>query len=93
VSVRFTIGAHETLVAGAVRRAARTGAAVAVPRMVDLRAVVPAALGRVEFELLEEGRELEVVEHALARAMLRSGAATSPARTSRRWSGGSTRVS
>jgi magnesium chelatase subunit I len=70
VSVRFTIGAHETLVAGAVRRAARTGAAVAVPRVVDLRAVVPAALGRVEFELLEEGRELEVVEHALARAIL-----------------------
>jgi magnesium chelatase subunit I len=70
VSVRFTIGAHETLVAGAVRRAARTGAAVAVPRVIDLRAVVPAALGRVEFELLEEGRELEVVEHALARAIL-----------------------
>jgi magnesium chelatase subunit I len=70
VSVRFTIGAHETLVAGAVRRAARTGAPVAVPRVVDLRAVVPAALGRVEFELLEEGRELEVVEHALARALL-----------------------
>jgi magnesium chelatase subunit I len=43
---------------------------VAVPRVVDLRAVVPAALGRVEFELLEEGRELEVVEHALARAIL-----------------------
>jgi magnesium chelatase subunit I len=70
VSVRFTIGAHETLVAGAVRRAARTGAAVAVPRVVDLRAVVPAALGRVEFELLEEGRELEIVEQALGRALL-----------------------
>jgi magnesium chelatase subunit I len=70
VSVRFTIGAHETLVAAAVRRAARTGASLAVPRVVDLRAVVPAALGRIEFDLLEEGRELEVVEHALARALL-----------------------
>jgi magnesium chelatase subunit I len=70
VSVRFTIGAHETLVASAVRRAARTGAAVAVPRIVDLRAVVPAALGRIEFDLLEEGRELDVVEHALGRAVL-----------------------
>jgi magnesium chelatase subunit I len=70
VSVRFTIGAHETLVASAVRRAARSGAAVAVPRVVDLRAVVPAALGRIEFDLLEEGRELEVVEHALGRALL-----------------------
>jgi magnesium chelatase subunit I len=70
VSVRFTIGAHETLVAAAVRRAARAHAPVAVPRMVDLRPVVPAALGRVEFDLLEEGRELEVVEHALGRAVL-----------------------
>jgi magnesium chelatase subunit I len=71
VSVRFTVGAHETLVSSAVRRAARTGAAVAVPRVVDLRAVIPAALGRIEFDLLEEGRELEVVEIALGRALLR----------------------
>ena len=70
VSVRFTIGAHETLVAGAVRRAVRRGTASAVPRVVDLRAVAPTALGRVEFELLEEGRELEVVEQALGRALL-----------------------
>ena len=70
VSVRFTIGAHETLVASAVRRAVRTGADVAVPRVVDLRAVVPAVLGRVEFELLEEGRELEILEQALSRALL-----------------------
>jgi magnesium chelatase subunit I len=71
VSVRFTIGAHETLVAGAVRRAIRRGSDLAVPRIVDLRAVMPTALGRVEFELLEEGRELEVVEQALGRAVLR----------------------
>jgi magnesium chelatase subunit I len=71
VSVRFTVGAHETLVSSAVRRAARTGVAVAVPRVVDLRAVIPAALGRIEFDLLEEGRELEVVEIALGRALLR----------------------
>jgi magnesium chelatase subunit I len=70
VSVRFTIGAHETLVAGAVRRAARTGATLAVPRVVDLRAVLPAALGRIEFDLLEEGGEVEVVDLALRRALL-----------------------
>ena len=71
VSVRFTIGGHETLVASAVRRAARADAAMAVPRVIDLRAVVPAALGRIEFDLLEEGRELDVVEEALGRALLR----------------------
>ena len=70
VSVRFTIGAHETMVAAAVRRAARTGAGLAVPRVVDLQAVPAAALGRVEFDLLEEGRELEIVERALGRAVL-----------------------
>jgi magnesium chelatase subunit I len=70
VSVRFTIGAHETLVAGAVRRAARTGAQLAVPRIVDLRAVLPASLGRIEFDLLDEGGEVEVVDLALRRAVL-----------------------
>ncbi len=70
VSVRYTIGAHETAVAGAVRRAARTGASLAVPRVIDLWAVVPAALGRVEFDLLEEGREEEIVARALQRAIL-----------------------
>ncbi len=71
VSVRFTIGAHETLVAGAVRRAVRRGTELAVPRIVDLHAVVPTALGRVEFEMLEEGREAEVVDRALGHALLR----------------------
>lgn len=71
VSVRFTIGAHETLVASAVRRAARANTDLAVPRVIDLWSVVPAALGRIEFDLLEEGRELEVVELALGRALLR----------------------
>ena len=70
VSVRFTIGAHETMVAGAVRRAAVTGEDVAVPRVVDLWAVVDAAMGRVEFDLLEEGREAEIVGRLLRRAML-----------------------
>lgn len=70
VSVRYTIGAHETAIAGAVRRTAHTGGSLAVPRVVDLWTVVPAALGRVEFDLLEEGREEEIVGRALQRAIL-----------------------
>ncbi len=70
VSVRYTIGAHETMVAGAVRRAVRNGESVAVPRIVDLWAVVPAALGRVEFDTLEEGRETEIVTRYLRQAIL-----------------------
>ena len=70
VSVRFSIGALETLAASSVRRAVRSGEEVAVPRPVDLYAVTPAALGRVEFDMLEEGRESMVLERALKRAIL-----------------------
>ncbi|MBW3561043.1 MAG: sigma 54-interacting transcriptional regulator [Actinobacteria bacterium] len=70
VSVRYTIGARETLIAGAVRRAVRTGEPRAVPRIVDLWPIVLAALGRVEFDLLEEGRELDIVERLLRQAIL-----------------------
>jgi magnesium chelatase subunit I len=70
VSVRFSIGALETLAAGALRRAALSGESIAVPRAVDLYAVIPAAIGRIEFDMLEEGREPEVLERALKRALL-----------------------
>ncbi|MFP5309479.1 MAG: AAA family ATPase [Actinomycetes bacterium] len=70
VSVRWTIGAHETMVAGAVRRAVRTGETRAVPRVSDLWAVVPAALGRVEFDTIEEGHEEEIVGRLLRHAIL-----------------------
>jgi magnesium chelatase subunit I len=70
VSVRYTIGAHETMVASAVRRAVHRGEPTAVPRLCDLDAVVPAALGRIEFDTLEEGRELEIVGRALDHAVL-----------------------
>ncbi len=70
VSVRFTIGARETMIASAVRRAVRTGRGLAVPRIVDLWPVVPAAIGRVEFDTLEEGHELQIVADHLRRAIL-----------------------
>ncbi len=70
VSVRFTIGARETMVASAVRRAVRAGERVAVPRVVDLWPIVPAAMGRVEFDTLEEGHEPQIVADHLRRAVL-----------------------
>src|SRR5437773_7975662 len=57
VSVRYSIGNLETLIAAALRRAARTGEPEAVPRLVDLGAVITGSLGRVEFDAIEEGRE------------------------------------
>jgi magnesium chelatase subunit I len=70
VSVRFSIGALETLSASALRRAVLNDETIAVPRAVDLYAVIPAAIGRIEFDMLEEGREQEVLERALKRALL-----------------------
>jgi magnesium chelatase subunit I len=69
VSARFAIAAVETLAASAVRRAAITGEQTAVARVSDLPAVVPASRGKVEFEDTEEGREAEVLEHLLRRAL------------------------
>jgi magnesium chelatase subunit I len=70
VSVRYSIGNLETLVAAALRRAARSGETEAVPRIVDLPAVLSGSLGRVEFDAVEEGREEEIVLRAMRQAIL-----------------------
>ena len=69
VSARFAIAATETVVASAVRRAAITGEHPAVARVVDLPAMVPSSRGKVEFDQLEEGREVEILVHLLRRAV------------------------
>jgi magnesium chelatase subunit I len=65
VSARFAIAAAEGVAASALRRAARTGDEPAVARVCDLPTVLPTLLGKLEFEMGEEGRELEVVHHLL----------------------------
>jgi magnesium chelatase subunit I len=68
VSARFGIAAAETVAASALRRAALTGENPAVARSCDLPATVATLRGKVEFEVDEEGRELEVLAHLLRRA-------------------------
>jgi magnesium chelatase subunit I len=68
VSARFAIAATESAAAGAVRRAALTGEAPPVARICDLPPVVTSLRGKVEFEVSEEGREQEVLDHMLRRA-------------------------
>ncbi|MEO7235304.1 MAG: sigma 54-interacting transcriptional regulator [Lapillicoccus sp.] len=65
VSARFAIAAAEAAGASALRRAALTGEDDAVARIGDLADVLPSLRGKVEFEMGEEGRELEVVGHLL----------------------------
>ncbi|MDQ1706575.1 MAG: magnesium chelatase subunit [Frankiaceae bacterium] len=69
VSARFAIAGAETVAASAVRRSALTGEEPPVARVADLPAVVAAVQGKVEFEASEEGREAEVLEHLLRRAV------------------------
>jgi magnesium chelatase subunit I len=69
VSARFAIAAVETVAASAVRRAAIAGEPLAVARVADLPCVIPASRGKVEFDDADEGREFEVLEHLLRRAV------------------------
>jgi magnesium chelatase subunit I len=70
VSARFAIAAAEGVAANALRRAARTGETEAVARVGDVAPVVPTLLGKLEFEMGEEGREVEVVHHLLRLAVV-----------------------
>ena len=65
VSARFAIAAAEGIAASALRRSARTGEHPAVARITDVAPVLPTLLGKLEFEMGEEGREAEVVAHLL----------------------------
>ncbi len=69
VSARFAIAAAEAVTASAVRRAAISGEAQPVARVCDLPAIVSTLRGKVEFEVSEEGREQEVLDHLLRRAI------------------------
>jgi magnesium chelatase subunit I len=65
VSARFTIAAAESVAASALRRSARTGDPEPVARICDVAPVLPTLLGKVEFEMGEEGREPAVLDHLL----------------------------
>ncbi len=69
VSARFAVAATETVAAAALRRAALTGEADPVGRPVDLDAVPDVLRGKLEFASGEEGREAEILEHLLRRAV------------------------
>jgi magnesium chelatase subunit I len=76
VSARFAISAAEAVAASAVRRAAITGEDQPAARVCDLPAVVTTLRGKVEFEVSEEGREQEVLDHLLRRAIAEAFRAT-----------------
>src|SRR5215475_10483350 len=69
VSARFAIAAAESVCASALRREARTGDPATVARVCDVAPVIPTLLGKIEFEMGEEGREVQVLDHLLKLAI------------------------
>ncbi len=69
VSARFAVAAAETVAAAALRRAALTREPRAFARPIDLESVPVVLRGKLEFASGEEGREDEVLEHLLRRAV------------------------
>jgi magnesium chelatase subunit I len=65
ISARFAIAAVEGAAASALRRSALVGEDDPVARVSDLPDVLPTLRGKVEFEMGEEGREDEVLQHLL----------------------------
>jgi len=68
VSVRLSIANYETLVASAVRRTLRQGGTKAVPRIADLPSLVPSTMGKIEVESMDDGRDVEIIEHLTSAA-------------------------
>ena len=69
VSARFSIAAAEAVAGSTLRRSARTADPEAVARICDIAVVLPTLLGKVEFEMGEEGRERAVLDHLLRLAI------------------------
>lgn len=70
VSVRMTITNEETLVANALRRALRLHEDEVAPRISDLAALAASTMGKVEFETVDDGREGQIVERLVSKAIL-----------------------
>ena len=81
VSARFAIAAAEAVAGSALRRAARPGARRRWPGSATSQAVLPTLLGKVEFEMGEEGRERAVLDHCSGWPSQRPSGTGSPGST------------
>src|SRR6478672_5983930 len=70
VSARLSIANYETLVANAARRALANGEREVVPRVSDLDALAASTSGKIEIEMLDDGRDSQVLERIMKSAIL-----------------------
>ena len=69
VSVRMTIANYETMISNALRRTLLLREDEVVPRISDLPAILASSNGKIELETVEEGKEGEIVEEIIKKAV------------------------
>src|SRR5450432_611419 len=70
VSARLSIANYETLVANAARRALANHEREVVPRVSDLDALAASTSGKIEIEMLDDGRDSQVLDRIIKSAIL-----------------------
>jgi magnesium chelatase subunit I len=69
VSVRMSIANYESMISNALRRTLLLREDEVVPRISDLPAIIPSSSGKIELETVEEGKERQLVEELIKRAV------------------------
>jgi magnesium chelatase subunit I len=69
VSVRMSISNYETLISNALRRAIMLEETDVVPRVSDLPYLYASTTGKIELESIEEGREKQIVDDLIKKAV------------------------
>ncbi|TAK36911.1 MAG: magnesium chelatase [Chloroflexota bacterium] len=70
VSVRVSISNYENMISNAYRRAVRHHEEQVSPRISDLPYIVPSTTGKIELETMDDGKEDQLVERLIQRAVL-----------------------
>ena len=76
VSLRLTIANYEALTAQAYRRGTKTGT-LSAPRISDLPYIFPTTTGKLEFETVEDDREVPIITSIINRAVANTYASLS----------------
>lgn len=74
VSVRMTIANYESMTANAQRRAILSGDSEATPAVIDLSAITPSMMGKIEFDTWEDSDDIRVMDDIIGEAVRGIGA-------------------
>jgi magnesium chelatase subunit I len=69
VSVRMTIANYESMISNALRRTILLREDEVVPRVSDLNSIIPSSSGKIELETVEEGKEGQIIEELVKKAV------------------------